>query len=200
MINKNIDNDKIKETLIKLEPVLGIKKINEIWLTYCSGDSNDKQQIEQILSIMSVKLLGQTPLDQIPLFVPPEKEISDGQYYIGDIIYGNKVLHKFGLRPEELKEHACLFGRTGSGKSMALFNILTQVLTKTPEIKLLAFDWKQELRSLINDKNIKKNLTVYTVGRNDISPFKFNPLIPPPGLILSNHVVLPTTLLDKPVK
>jgi len=44
-------------------------------------------------------------------------------------------------------------------------------------IKVLALDWKRGYRDLMA---LHPKLRVYTIGRN-ISPFRFNPLIPPPG-------------------
>ena len=44
-------------------------------------------------------------------------------------------------------------------------------------IKVLALDWKRGYRDLCK---LHEQLRVYTIGR-DVSPFRFNPLIPPPG-------------------
>jgi hypothetical protein len=44
-------------------------------------------------------------------------------------------------------------------------------------IKVVALDWKRGYRDLVSRHS---DLRVYTIGRG-ISPFRFNPLIPPPG-------------------
>jgi hypothetical protein len=44
----------------------------------------------------------------------------------------------------------------------------------------LVFDWKRNYRDLLVSPEFQ-NVEVYTVGRT-VSPFRFNPLIPPPGI------------------
>jgi hypothetical protein len=54
------------------------------------------------------------------------------------------------------------------------------------DTKVLAFDFKRELRSIISDK-LGKDVRIYTVGRNDKIPFCWNPLIPPSEEINPNN-------------
>lgn len=50
----------------------------------------------------------------------------------------------------------------------------------------LVLDWKKNYRALLKTK-FGDQIQVYTVGR-DVAPFRFNPLIPPPGAEPSSWV------------
>ena len=53
-------------------------------------------------------------------------------------------------------------------------------------IKIVAMDWKRYYRDLLQ---LHPDLRVYTIGRK-VSPFRFNPLIPPPGATFFGRPVL----------
>lgn len=73
------------------------------------------------------------------------------------------------------RRHADTAGRSGSGKTNLTFVLMKGMMARG--IKVLALDWKRGYRDLIA---VQPDLQVYTIGR-DVSPFRFNPLIPPPG-------------------
>ncbi|MCA9443500.1 MAG: DUF87 domain-containing protein, partial [Candidatus Omnitrophica bacterium] len=75
-------------------------------------------------------------------------------------------------------QHIGVFGRTGSGKTN-LGYLMLQQLQKHGK-PFLVFDWKRNYRDLLALPEFQK-VEVYTVGRT-VSPFRFNPLIPPPGI------------------
>ncbi len=66
---------------------------------------------------------------------------------------------------------------TGVGKTNLAFQILKELKRKRKPF--LIFDWKKNYRDLLQLPEFR-DLKVYTVGRK-ISPFQFNPLVPPPG-------------------
>jgi len=178
----------IKGMLLKLLPVLGEKGVEQLWLTYCISDEKERAEISQRLKLMLVKDLDQGITNQTALFLPPNKDGASGKYQIGNIVYGNKTLYPFGLEDKEICEHICICGRTGAAKTTVLFHILLELMKKNPDVKILAFDWKRELRSLLNEPSLAGNTRVYTVGRDNVSGIRFNPLIPPPGAIITNHL------------
>ena len=84
------------------------------------------------------------------------------------------VLKKVNLDVQP-KEVACLIGRSGSGKTNLTFVLMRGIMDAG--IKVVAMDWKRGYRDLCP---AHPDLRVYTIGR-DVSPFRFNPLIPPTG-------------------
>ena len=89
--------------------------------------------------------------------------------------YGSRERFPFLLNSSRLKEHILVAGRSGSGKTNLTFVLMEGIMDR--DIKVLALDWKRGYRDLLPHR---ADLRVYTIGR-DVSPFRFNPLIPPPG-------------------
>lgn len=61
------------------------------------------------------------------------------------------------------------------GKTNLTFVLMEGIMARG--IKVLALDWKRGYRDLMA---LHPQLRVHTIGRNT-APFRFNPLIPPPG-------------------
>ena len=183
VLNLNMINT-VEELCKRLRPILG-SKIDRLWFTYLAEDSNGKREIENILQILNAKILSEATSENI-LLTPPPKEIACGEYPIGMLTYNEKILYPFGLREDELCQHVGIFGRSGAGKTNVGFILIESLLEKGKPILIL--DWKRNYRDLL--AYVKGyDFLVFTVGRN-ISPFQFNPLIPPAG-------TLPTTWLKK---
>lgn len=134
-----------------------------------------RREIEIVVTALAAKHLGETYQSSQMLLEPPSKETCEGDYVLGQVAYGEKLLHPFALRSDEVLQHAAIFGRSGSGKSNVAYLFLENFLAK--ETPFLAFDWKRNFRPLLYH-HPDKNILVFTVGR-DIAPFYFNPLIPP---------------------
>jgi energy-coupling factor transporter ATP-binding protein EcfA2 len=168
--------DQVKELCRQLKPVLG-KKIDKLWKCYLAeSDMKGKADIEQTLELLAAKHLKKDYQPDRSPFPPPEKQFAiSGNICLGWINYGGKNLYPFGLKSNRLKEHILIAGRSGSGKTNLTF-ILMEGLMKNG-IKVLALDWKRSYRNLMK---LRKDMRVYTVGRN-VAPFRFNPLIPPEG-------------------
>jgi hypothetical protein len=147
-----------------------------------------KAELEEMINLMVFRDLDHGLASEANFFPPPPKEMAAGRYFLGDVVYGGNALYPFALHDKEIGEHICITGRSGAAKSTALFHILQELLEKSPGVKILAFDWKRELRALIQHPSRAKSIEVYTVGREDISPLRFNPLIPPPGTTITNHL------------
>ncbi|MDD5551320.1 MAG: DUF87 domain-containing protein, partial [Candidatus Omnitrophica bacterium] len=129
-----------------------------------------------LLPILSKQQLNETYHEDKIILPPPPKEQASGEYPIGDIEYADKTFYPFGLREDEWVQHLTIFGRSGSGKTNLVFGLVrTFQERKKP---FIIFDWKRNYRDLLADS--KNDLLIFTVGRA-ASPFRFNPLIPPPN-------------------
>lgn len=165
-----------QELCRQLKPVLG-KKIDRLWQAYLAeSDLRGKADIEQTLELLAAKHLKKTyEIDRNP-FPPPSKTFSKkGEIKLGMVSYADKELYPFYLRSDRLKEHILLCGRSGSGKTNLAFILMNEIINAG--IKVLALDWKRSYRDLLSRH---KDLKVFTIGRV-VSPFRFNPFIPPPG-------------------
>jgi len=160
----------------KLQPVLG-KKIDGLWTAYLAeSDATGKADIEQTLELLAAKHLGLGFMPDRSPFPPPSKAFAEsGDLPLGKVSYGNREMYPFNLRSKRLKEHLLVAGRSGSGKTNLTFILMQGIMARG--IKVLAMDWKRGYRDLLPRH---PDLRVYTIGRR-VSPFRFNPFIPPPG-------------------
>jgi len=165
----------VQETLRKLKPLIG-QKAERFWLAYLSEDRTGKVELETMLGLWSNKLLGNN-LDAPVITLPsPPEDLAAGPYSIGNVLYAGKSRFPYGIREDEWVQHTAIFGRSGAGKTNAIFKILDNLLKAGKPFMI--FDWKRNYRDLlaITDQDVE----VYTPGR-DVVPFQFNPLIPPDG-------------------
>jgi hypothetical protein len=167
---------RVQELCRSLKPILG-KKIDRLWSAYLAeSDTDGKADIEQVLELLASKHLGTNyELDRSPFPPPAMNFAKSGDIRLGMISYANQQMYPFFLRSQRLKEHLLIAGRSGSGKTNLTFVLMEGIMAEG--IKVLALDWKRGYRDLMG---LYPKLRVYTVGR-DISPLRFNPLIPPLG-------------------
>jgi hypothetical protein len=171
------------ELFRKAEPLLGREKARQLWMA-ASTDPKLKADIESYLSVLIATQLDSHYSQQYLLLPPPPSEAGAGEYVLGDVLYGDRVVGKFGLREQEWLRHVIVVGTSGSGKSNNCFLIACQLIEHNKPF--LLFDWKRSSREMLAT-DWGQNVMVFTVGR-PVSPFYFNPLIPPPRM-------LPTTWL-----
>lgn len=168
--------DRVRELCRQLKPILG-EKMEQVFQAYLAEDEMGKQQLEAYLELLQAKHMP-VRLDAVATqLVPPNPAQAYGEYELGTILYGGKDRGAFGLRENEWIQHVGIFGRTGAGKTNLGFKIVEELVKHGKPV--LIFDWKRNYRDLLT-KPLFKNAKVYTVGKS-ISPFTFNPLIPPPG-------------------
>ncbi len=166
-----------------LKPFLG-EKADWMWQAYQVADLQGRKQIEQYLRILSLRYLQESPGQPLSMFLPPPPEILKGGYPVGEVVHQGKVFGTFAIREDEWLQHTAILGRSGSGKTNLCYALLGTLLYKQKPFLIL--DWKKNYRALLRTK-FKDQIQVYTVGR-DIAPFRFNPLIPPPGTEPSSWV------------
>jgi len=167
---------RVQELCRKLKPVMG-KKIDRLWSAYLAEtDADGKADIEQTLELLAVKRLGADyNLDRSPFPPPSNKFAGSGDIKVGTVSYADNQMYPFYLKSPRLKEHILIAGRSGSGKTNLTFVLMQGIMARG--IKVVALDWKRGYRDLMA---LHPKLRVYTIGRK-ISPFRFNPLIPPTG-------------------
>lgn len=98
---------------------------------------------------------------------------------------------KAGFGAQQLAKHGLIVGVPGSGKTTAIFNILDQ-LWNVPEEDRIPFivlePAKTEYRALKRLPEFEKDLLVFSLGDEGVSPFRFNPMEVLPGIKLESHM------------
>ncbi|MCA9443306.1 MAG: DUF87 domain-containing protein, partial [Candidatus Omnitrophica bacterium] len=173
----------VDETCRQLKPFIGTQA-DRLWQAYQVEGLDGKKRIEQLLSALALKHLRNSPDDALHLFLPPPAHISKGDYPVGEVSHLGKSFGEFGIREDEWLQHVAILGRSGSGKTNLCYSLLGSLFLRDKPI--LVLDWKKNYRALLKTK-FKDKIKVYTVGR-DVAPFRFNPLIPPPGTEPSSWV------------
>jgi hypothetical protein len=167
----------VEELSEKLKPLFG-KKIDQLYFRYMTSNSQDeKLEILQILTSLYQKYLSNLLEDKI-LLEPPPKELLEGEYPLGNVLYNEKELYSFNLREVDWPRHVCITGMSGSGKTNIALNILKNFSKKGKPF--LVFDWKKSFRSLIK---MDPEAMLFTVGSESVSnAFKININKPPKGV------------------
>ena len=177
----------IEEVFERLAPVLGKAKTHAYWMAYLAADRDERQKIEALLQMLAARDLGIGPgYDSVYLAPPPIELASAGTFFVGNITSNRKTVGDLKLTLNDLNQHTLVAGRSGSGKTTAVFRLIASA--RENGIKSLVLDWKNEYRSLVKHETIGQDLRVFTVGRSDISPLRFNPLIPPRNTSPSSHL------------
>jgi len=166
----------VQELCRKLKPILG-KKVDRLWAAYISeSELGGRADIEQTLQLLAAKHLNTDyNIDRSPYPPPSQQFAISGDINLGNVSYGDREMYPFLLKSPRLKEHILVAGRSGSGKTNLTFILMQGIMARG--IKVIALDWKRGYRDLMS---LYPDLQVYTIGR-EIAPFRFNPLIPPPG-------------------
>jgi len=145
---------------------------------YLASEGEERQQTDELLDVLLFQRIQKDYRERI-LLEPPAPETCFGEYVLGSVMYPpEKPYCQFGLREQEWIKHVLICGMTGTGKTNLAFQILRELRRKGKPF--LIFDWKRNYRDLRQVPEFS-NLLVFTVGR-EVSPFRFNPLLPPPGV------------------
>ena len=165
---------KTDDKLRKLKPCF--QKTDLMWLFYLASEGQERDEVDELLDILMHSELNKDYSKAIYL-EPPAPKSCKGEYHFGDVLYPGRPYCSFGLRENEWIKHVLITGMSGVGKTNLAFKLLQELQKKGKPF--LVFDWKKNYRDLVQLPEYK-DMKVYTVGRG-ARPFKFNPLIPPPG-------------------
>jgi len=171
----------IEEKFRILKPILPQKQWDYLRLRFIlEKDIRKRFEIENLIDLLIAKNVPGLQMDQILLPPPDVKELS-GDYPIGRINYPNNKSIIFGIRENEWIKHCGIFGKTGSGKTTLMVRILQELCRK--DKPFLIFDYKRNYRDLLKHPDFEnQNILIFTVGRNNVVPFQFNPKVGPDGV------------------
>ena len=179
-----------------MKPVLG-HRADTLWLAYQTSETpKAKQEAETFIQMFAIRHLSREVDDQAILLPPPDRRESKGEFYLGDLYYRKKKLHRLYLERENFMKHIGIFSITGGGKTKVGFNHLLGLLGKN--IPFLVVDWKRGYRALLSlpDKRVD-HLKVFTVGRKTRASFNWNPLRDPPGVYPQTWIAIVAEALEK---
>ncbi len=173
--------DRIEDKLRILKPILNTRQWDYLRIQYIfEKDLRKRIEIENMIDFLIAKNVPGLKTENI-LLPPPEKELLTGEYPIGDVIYPDKPFGVFGLREKEWIRHCGIFGKTGSGKTTLSVRMIRELCRHNKPF--LIFDYKRNYRDLLKHPDFEnEDILIFTVGRNDVAPFYFNPKQRPLGV------------------
>jgi hypothetical protein len=188
--------DQLRELCRKLKPILG-RKADSLWLAYLTAETPQaKREAEMLIQLMVTRHLDAKVDDENILLPPPSAEAAAGEFFLGQILYGNKTLYPLYLTKENFIKHICCCSITGGGKTNVAQNLLLGLLNK--DIPFLVVDWKRSYRALYTLNHPKvKTIQIYSVGRKTASPLNWNPLRGPPGVHPRTWISVVAETLEK---
>jgi hypothetical protein len=188
---KMVSDVLVDELLLKLEPEWGKEKVDNIKLIYQLGDEFKKARIQKILMLSARKYLGDNLLNTQVLLPPSTRQECEGrkEVFVGVVCYGRNAdgtdRQRFPLYLdfEDVKNHILVTGLSGTGKTTFGYNLLIELAMNGK--RCIVFDWDRTWRNIRGlDKKrypFVEDIRVYTIGRNDISPFSWNLFFSPPS-------------------
>ena len=165
------------DLLRKLEPQLRERAKSLWYLGVLSQDSKSEHFHQQVLRLLADKHSKIDYRTEIRL-PPPTRSKLQGQYELGEVIYPDRPCANLGLTDQDLLRHVLIVGMTGAGKTNLAIRLLEELARQG--IPFLVFDWKRSYSRLAYNKEFSK-LKIIRLGDKE-SGFRFNPLIPPPGI------------------
>ena len=121
-----------------------------------------------------------------PLAVPD----SGAALTLGEVLSPNGPTGRMvAIEADRLARHAFITGTTGSGKTNTTLQLIRQLDARG--IPFLVIEpAKTEYRALLADPQIGPRLQIFTLGNEQVSPFRLNPFEFVPGFGLLTHIDL----------
>jgi len=184
----------ISEEINKLVPVLGRENASRINRAFLLGDEKTRERIAELIDVMKAATFNDKNLANSVLMNPPEAEIaSAGNIELGNVLYGRKEMYPFRLDKDTLLSHVGIFGSSGYGKTNISYFMIEQLSEQG--IPVIVFDFSKRNYKDLLGTHLKDRIDIFTVGRN-AAPFKFNPLMPPDGVSLSQWMKEFSSIFD----
>jgi len=180
-----IDRDEklITDEIRKLIPVLGKDNAQRLGRAYLLGDEDVRERIFELVDALKAAVFSSDELrDSVLMEPPPESVASAGEIEVGSVIYGRKAVYPFRMSLKSMLTHIGLFGSSGYGKT----NISYCLIQKLSDmgVPVIVFDFSKRNYKDLLATGLKERIDIYTIGR-DPAPLKFNPLVPPAGVSMS---------------
>ena len=140
-------------------------------------------EISLIAGLPQKEVPGLTLKEAVGFGLNEKKINKDSAINLGVMVQKGRDLEKipFYLSRENMAKHTFIAGVTGSGKTTTCHKLLSEA-----NIPFLVIEpAKTEYRTLINND---KNLMVFTLGNEMVSPFRINPFELIKGEVISAHV------------
>jgi RecA/RadA recombinase len=164
---------------------------------------NNNVGIGTYLTAREVSLLAGLPMKEVPGIVLKEavgfglntKNIdTNNSICIGDIVQKGRILTDmpFMLNRKVLTKHIFIAGVTGSGKTTTCHRLLYEINHNGNSGKKIPFmviePAKTEYRTLVRQKKYFDDVIVFTIGNEQIAPFRLNPFELVKGELITSHV------------
>lgn len=183
----------VEQTCRKLKPLIG-DVAEYLYYEYLTGSHASKQEISDLIDITFTSYLKKPPLSQNKIILEPPSPDSDGEFFIGNILYNGEPYNnqQLYLQKEDFIKQVGVFAITAEGKTNLAFLMALQLLKK--KIPFLVIDWKRTWRNLFSLKEQipeLEDVLIFTIGKDkdtNPSPFKWNPFRAPPGTNNRNWV------------
>ncbi|MBI4182204.1 MAG: DUF87 domain-containing protein [Candidatus Aenigmarchaeota archaeon] len=177
----------------RLAPVLGRVNAARLSRAYLLADEDTKKRIFELLDAIKAAVYADPDLKDSVLREPPTPQESQGDIRIGNVLYGRKRLHPYSLPKASLLMHLGIFGSSGYGKTNLAYTLVDQVSRSGTPVIIFDFS-KRNYRDLLAGP-LRERIQLYTLGRN-AAPLRFNPLLPPPGIQLSQWMKEFSSIFD----
>lgn len=178
----------------KLVGVIGKEKAERLTRAYLLGDEDTRERIFVLVDVIKAYIFTNENLRNTILAEPPSKEIAaKGDLEMGQVLYGKKELYPFRMDHNKLLTHLAIFGSSGYGKTNVSYMLIQKL--SDMNVPVIIFDFSKRNYKDLLATDLKNRIDIYTVGR-DPAPFKFNPLIPPEGVQLSQWMKEFATIFD----
>ncbi len=177
-------SSEIMREVARLVPILGAKNATKLEKAYLLGDEETRARIMSIIDALKASAFSDDDLRKSVLMEPPpEEECIRGDLNVGTVLYGKRKLYPLMYDKEHLLTHMGIFGSSGYGKTNLVYRMIDTLADQNVPVVIFDFS-KRNYRDLIGIPKLKERMKIYTVGR-EVSPFRFNPLVPPKGVTIT---------------
>lgn len=105
---------------------------------------------------------------------------------IGRVLHYGAVADDAVIPLAALNRHTLVVGSPGSGKTSTVMSVLVELWNRHRIPFLVIESVKREYRGLLDVPGLQ-DCQIFSLGREDISPLRLNPLAPPPGVRCEVH-------------